>query len=678
MFRSLGALSPQKKLPSTFKINPLSIGITAALLFSQSTAFAEDADVNQRHKIQMIQVVGQATGGLDSVITEDDIENSQANSLGEIFRSDPNVASGGSVGMSEKIYVRNIGEDIISITVDGAEQANAVFHHSGRIALEPELIKRVEVEAGAGSATAGPGALGGSVKFTTKDPEDLLKAGKQFGALFKAGVSSNGDGNKNSVTLFGQSESGRIGGMLSVMQDEVDDIEGGNGEEIEGTNSEQDLGYAKFVANITDEQYLSLSYEQIEEEGDVLYRPEWIASSFNVAEPTEGERKTTTLNYGFTSDSSDMLDLLVTVYDTEYYQSREFRGTEYNGAVESKGLTIQNTSIFANQKLIYGINYRDDTSYLNDIDFAPGNTYFEETGEVKGVYVQDIITVNDILTVSTGVRFDQYELNDESGLDFSESGSSPNISANIALSPEWGVSVGYAEAFRGPEVEDAFRTSSSTNDPDLEAETAKNVELALDYKHKGVQFSAGVFDTTIEDAILRNPPWSSTVTNLDDDIESEGYFLNVSYAADSFDISAKYLSAETEVAGQTATRYIYGSKATSIGDTLVIDFDYRINDSWEAGWVAEFVQDINGIHQEVGGESLDLDKKGYDVHDIYLTWLPLKDDQLKLNLSIHNLFDEEYLSHASVEDYEGNAGYEGIIGSPEAGRDIRLTATWRL
>jgi hemoglobin/transferrin/lactoferrin receptor protein len=678
MFKSLGALSPQKKLPSNFKISPLSIGIAAALIFSQSTAFAEEIDAEKRHKIQMIQVVGQATGGLDSVITEEDLENSQANSLGEIFRSDPTVSSGGSVGMSEKIYVRNIGEDIVSITVDGAEQANAVFHHSGRIALEPELIKRVEVEAGAGSATAGPGALGGSVKFTTKDPEDLLKPGKQFGALLKAGFSSNGDGNKNSVTLFGQDKSERFGGMVSFMQDEVDDVEGGNGEEIEGTNSEQDLGYAKFVGNITDEQYFSLSYEQIEEEGDVLYRPEWVASSFNVTEPTEGERKTTTLNYGFTSDSSDMIDLLVTVYNTEYYQSREFRGTSYDGAVESKGLTIQNTSLINNQKLIYGINYRDDKSHLNDIDFAPGDTYFEETGEVKGIYVQDVITVNDALTVSTGVRFDDYELSDESDQTFSESGASPNISANVAITPQWGVSAGYAEAFRGPEVEDAFRTSSSNNDPDLKAETAKNIELALEYKNNGLQWSAGVFDTTIEDAILRNPPWSNTVTNLEDDIETDGYFINVAYATDRFDFSAKYLSAETEVAGQKATRYIYGSKATSIGDTLVLDLDYRINKSWTAGWVAEFVQDINGIHQDVGGESLDLDKKGYDLHDVYVSWQPLKDDQLKLNLSIHNLFDEEYLSHASVEDYEGNAGYEGIIGSPEAGRDIRLTATWRI
>jgi len=99
----------------------------------------------------------------------------------DVFRNETSVNVGGSVGISQKLYVRNVGEDLLNITVDGAEIAEAVFHHAGRVTVEPELLKRVEVEAGAGSAAAGPGALGGSVKFTTKDPKDLLKEGKNIG-----------------------------------------------------------------------------------------------------------------------------------------------------------------------------------------------------------------------------------------------------------------------------------------------------------------------------------------------------------------------------------------------------------------------------------------------------------------------------------------------------------------
>lgn len=650
------------------------MGLPAAALLGSHGAAAQQEAEEKTINIQMIKVVGQATSGLDSEITDEALDNHQAEDLDDVFRAEPSVSAGGAIGMSQKVYVRNVGEDILNITVDGAEQANAVFHHSGRISLEPELLKRVEVEAGAGSATAGPGALGGAIKFTTKDPDDLLKPGKQFGAILKAGVSSNGDANKGSVTLFGQSQDERFGGMVSLVNSSFDNQEDGDGEEILGSESEQNLGYAKLVANLSDEQYLSLSYEQHQEEGDVLYRPEWLASAFNIAEPTEGERKTTTLNYGLISTSYDWLDLRVTAYTTEYYQKRYSTrfANAYDGAVESTGFTLQNTSLVGNHELVYGINYRDDESYLND------SIRYKESGSVRGLYLQDVIDVNPWLTVSTGVRFDEYELKDEDGLSFSESGLSPNLSANIVINSEWSISAGYAEAFRGPEVEDAFRVSSSTNDPDLEAETAKNTELAVDFSRRNFQMSAGVFQTIVENAILRTPPWSRTVTNLEEDIETEGFFINLAYGTERFDLSAKYLSADTEVDGEAASRYLYGSKATSIGDTLVLDADFRINNQWQAGWVAEFVQSIDDIEQEVGGEILSLDKSGYDVHDVYLRWQPLKEDLLTLNLSVNNLFDQQYLSHASIEDYEDNAGYEGIVGSPEPGRDIRFSATWRL
>ncbi|GAB0152869.1 hypothetical protein [Marinobacterium sp. BA1] len=46
-------------------------------------------------------------------------------------------------------------------------------------------------------------------------------------------------------------------------------------------------------------------------------------------------------------------------------------------------------------------------------------------------------------------------------------------------------------------------------------------------------------------------------------------------------------------------------------------------------------------------------------------------------VSINNLFDKQYLSHASVEDLTANPGYSIISGYPEAGRDIRLSAKVR-
>ena len=412
-----GTLSSSHTLKSVL----LGLPVTACLLSpsvlaentvptSAATASTPSGDEQQRAKIQMIRVVGQATSGLDSEISGEDLDKSLANNLSDIFRGDPIITSGGSVGMSQKIYVRGVGEDIVNITIDGAEQANAVFHHAGRISIEPELLKRVEVEAGAGSATAGPGALGGSVRFTTKDPEDLLKADQAVGGMLKTGYFDNGNGSKINATVYGRDKSDFLSAMISLTGSSWDNLDDGNGNEIVGTESEQNLAYGKVVMNISDGQYLSVSHENLTDEGDVLYRPEWIVSSFNRAEPSEGERKTTTLNYGFSSPNSSLLDIALTLYNTEYYQMREFTGTAFDGAVESTGLTLQNTSRFFGHELVYGINYRDDKSYLNDVDSGTAQTYFEETGLVKGIYVQDVISIGKQLTLSTGLRFDQYEV----------------------------------------------------------------------------------------------------------------------------------------------------------------------------------------------------------------------------------------------------------------------------
>ncbi len=646
-------------------------GVFLVTLSSQAVLAEE-----KKTDLDMISVVGQATSGLDSVITEEQLEAAQANDLGDIFRRDPSVTAGGSVKLEQKIYVRNIGEDILNITVDGAEQANAVFHHSGRIAIEPELLKRVEVEAGAGSATAGPGALGGAIRFTTKDPEDLLKPGQNIGGILKTDYFSNGEGSKVNATVYGRDNADRFSAMVSLTGSDFDNVEDGNGDEILGSESKEKLGYTKLVANLTDEQYVSISYEKVEHEGDILYRPDLIASARNVPEPTEAERTTTTFNYGYTPENNDLVDISLTVYNTERMQEREFRGVSFDGAVESTGVTLQNTSLFSGNKLIYGINYRDDKSYLNDIDF-PADPYFEETGEVKGVYIQDIINLGDKVTIATGLRYDDYEVDDGDGLELSDDGVSPNLSANYAITPNLSISAGYAEAFRGVEVEDSFRLSTSSYDEDLEAETAKNTELGLDYKKGNFSIGAGVYRTVIEDLILRTPPWSRVVTNLDDDLEIEGYFINLGYDTKRMSISANYHSADSEVDGETATRYVYSSKATSIGDTLVLDAHYKLTDKFQAGWLTEYVKGIDGIEQVVGGENLTVDKKGYTIHDLYLRWMPLKDDLLTINLAVSNLFDKQYLSHASVEDYRDNSGFASVSGSPEAGRDIRVSAKLR-
>ncbi len=647
-----------------------------ASTMNSSVLLAENLNnsANTPRKLDMVTVVGQATAGLDTVVTRSELDDIQANDLDDVFLENPSVSVGGAVSSGQKIYIRNIGEDMLNITVDGAEQANAVFHHSGRVSIEPELLQQVEVEAGAGSAAAGPGALGGAVRFTTKDPADLLRAEENSGAIVKGGYNENGAAYKTSVTVYGRDQTHRYSGMASAVLSESDNLEDGRGDDILGSEEQGKVGFLKGVVQLNDEQSVSVSYENLERKGDILYKPELISSVRNQPAPTQHNRVAWTLNYDWLSLANELLDLSVTLYQTEHEQER-FIGAFYDGSVETLGLTVQNRSTLGVNEFIYGINFRDDTSTLHDVDFAQYT--FEEEGTVAGVFVQDIISVTDQLTVSTGVRFDRYQLDDVNGQSFSDDGISPNISANYEFKPGYSMSLGYAEAFRGPEVKDAFKLSVYSNAADLEGETAKNLELGLDIVQGALVFGAGVFNTRIEDPVVNENPWDSNYFNGEEDIESVGYYASLAYDWQKLSASASYSAANTEVGDEKVTRYVYSSNAISVGDTLVTKLAYDPTPKWRLGWIMEWVQPIHTDTIEVDGQILTFEKNGYVVHDIFAQWQPLADDTLLLALTVKNLFDRDYFDHGSVEDLRGNAGYELISGQPEPGRDVRLAATLR-
>lgn len=658
----------------------LAASIAAALFSHAAQADTETATI----QLDTLYVVGEATSGMDDLIEQEELEKTQPNTLSDVFRHDPNVSVGGSVSMSQKIYVRDIGEDLLNISVDGAEQAASTFHHEGRVSLEPELLKQVEVESGAGSATAGFGALGGSVRFVTKDPEDLLEEDKNIGALLKSTYSSNGDSLKNSVTVYGRDDDNKYSGMVSLMDSSANDLEDGDGNKLEGTESDNQLGYAKFSMNIDESQKLTLSHERLTEEGDILYKPEQFYSSGNPASPTEGDRDTTILNYTYNPLNNEAIDLSVNLYSTENTKTRyssKDSDTIYGG-IKSFGTTIENKSFLGIHQFIYGLNFRDDES---DYGTYSSSTTYGESGQVSGIYLQDIIDLTDKLIVTGGARFDYYELDDRNGLSLTDSGVSPNLSANYELSPTLSMSAGYAQALRGATTIDAFKLSAPaySNDADLKAETAHNTELALDYKKNALSVTGGLYRTIIEDLIKGAAPWSSEYYNSEDDIKSTGFFLRANYQLDRLQLGMSFKTSNTTVDDEVATRYAYSSSAVSIGDTIILDANYKITDTFEAGWSMEHVASIDDINLYVSDGTysydLEIDKPSYTVHDIYARWTPATAQDLTLSLTISNLFNEQYISHASLEDFtESDPAFSAISGSAEAGRDVRITAAYKL
>ena len=293
-----------------------------------------------------------------------------------------------------------------------------------------------------------------------------------------------------------------------------------------------------------------------------------------------------------------------------------------------------------------------------------------------------MISVTDDLIVSTGLRYDDYEVK-EASQKLSDDAISPNISANYDVTSSFAVSAGYSQAFRGPEVKDSYRVylSGPQSDPNLEGETSKNIELGFDFSYENFGLSAGVYKLDIEDGIFYNSG-TRAYGNLDDDIETKGFYVKADYVWDRLTAALSYHSADTEIDGQDAFRYTFGSSATTIGDKIIADVSFDVNDDLMIGWVGEFVQ---GTDISVSSDWYDdrfpiedFNKPGYGVHDVYARWLPTSNEDLSLTLTVKNVLDKQYLDHASAENLQNSPGYENIVGQPEAGRDFRLTAALRI
>ena len=420
-----------------------------------------------------IVVVGALT---DVEIDEDQIEFRQAASLTDLFRQVPSVAVGGSLGIAQKIYVRGLEDNMLNVTVDGAPQRGTLFHHIGRVSIEPELLKTVDVKAGAGESTLGFGAIGGAIRFRTRDADDLLAPGKSVGGMAKAGWFSN-DGYKLSATLYARliGDLGVVGSYTYVDRSNMED---GSGRELLGTAAKQELGFVKVGGDLGGGHRISLSYEQRNEEAAFGQRPNWPVLIGDPLFPAEGKRQTATLNYGFAA--GDGIDLEATAYWTRsrFEQDRFDRWGLYGAAIRSAGFDARARFRQAGHDLIVGAEYRSDkvvSRYLEDVSvwgpwaWDPAVGRFEERGNVFGLYAQDHWSVADPLTLSYGLRYDGYDLKQ---VTYDNATDSDGVSWNAGLRYEpidgLALNASFAEAFRGKNRVQIHRLINGVLEPEFQ------------------------------------------------------------------------------------------------------------------------------------------------------------------------------------------------------------------
>ena len=126
-------------------------------------------------------------------------------------------------------------------------------------------MKTVEVSAGLAPADQGPNALAGSIAYTTKDARDLLAAGDPFGGIYTLSYGSNGQGFRNTLTVFGQAEG--FDYLISGTRATGDDYDDGSGNTITGTQADLTDYIAKFAHTSKSGKRLSFSASETTDNG---------------------------------------------------------------------------------------------------------------------------------------------------------------------------------------------------------------------------------------------------------------------------------------------------------------------------------------------------------------------------------------------------------------------------
>ncbi|OHD09759.1 TonB-dependent receptor domain-containing protein [Sphingopyxis sp. RIFCSPHIGHO2_12_FULL_65_19] len=683
--------------------------IRTKILMSCATALAlashaAQAEEGEAASTGDIVVVGALT---DVEIDREEIEIIQANDLADLFRGVPSVSVGGGVGVAQKIYVRGLEDSLLNVTIDGAPQRGTLFHHIGRVTIEPELLETVDVQAGPGEATAGFGAVGGAIRFRTRNAVDMLQDGRDIGGIAKAGWFSN-DGYKLSGTVFGRI-AGDIGILASYVHVNRDPYRDGDGVRQLATGAEQNLGFVKVGGELGGGHRVTASYEQRRESGRFGQRPNWPVLAGDRLFEARGKRQTAVLNYGYEGDSGVGVEATGYWTRTNFSQDRFDRWGLYGAEIETWGFDVRARFAIANHDITVGAEHRRDevtSEYLGDPAmwqpwaWDPAVGRFVEKGSLMGVYVQDHWRAAEPLLISFGARYDAYDLDQTTYRTGTKSdGLSFNVGAELELVPGLSVNAGFAEAFRGKEIGDAFtlekRPGRLSLSPTLRPERVDNIEGGVKYDLGGFTASAVYYEMTIDEVILdqlgrdaAQPIQDAVYYENVGKFKSKGIELRAGYRAGPFSIDGYYNHYDSRLNGNRIEGYEHIALGNSMGDNWSVTAGFQPNDhvNFRASLTRyDDLDNIEVLFREVQlypddiSETQFIDKPGYTTVDLFGSWRPFGTDRLELQAAVYNLFDKRYIAHASVADYGqiGLPDYAIVSGLPEPGRNVRLTASIR-
>lgn len=471
-----------------------------------------------------------------TVITEKDIQNSPAQNIPELLRTQTGIYVNDINGNSRSytVDIRGYGETAASNTlvlVDGRRINQADLSGVDWTEIPLERVQRIEViRGGRGSVLYGDNASGGVINIITKKG-DMFKAGGElaFGSYdtFKGTTFVDGSNNNLSYYLMGKY------------------LTSGGYRDNSGTDA-ADFG-------------LNVSYEE-KDSFQVLFNTGYhkdktgLPGGLKESDFAAGASRTDTLRPDDYADIEDYYFKLVPEVsflgdsffkvDTSYrkrsflsYASGDFGNftgdSNIRTAIISPQVLFRNSLGKAKNTLTLGIDY---VKVTNDIvneslffgDLSVGIFNLEK--ENYGFYLHDEVNIRDNLFLSGGYRHDQADFRFSPSTphktDMSEDSYTAGI--NYAFYKQSYIYCSFSRSFRYPLLDELYSFFTNTINTDLGPQSSNNYEIGIRYFFTDNFYAHfNLFRIDTDDEIVFNPA-TYINENLDGKTRRDGIEISLS------------------------------------------------------------------------------------------------------------------------------------------------------
>ncbi len=674
--------------------------LMAMVVSTTSAAYAAETGITNTQQItamDTVSVVATKTANntldLPAMVTVVDAEDPAvvgSSRIKDALRDVPGVEFTGSARRNgQNITMRGYGTDGIVILLDGVRQKFEAGH-DGKFFVDPALLKKVEVVRGPSSTLYGGGGLGGVIAFETVNANDLLAPGESKGAVFSTGGQSVNDEWLVSGSTYMRND--RLDVLASLVMRKSGDIQLGDGSDL-ASDDEVASGLFKLGWSLTPFSTVKLNLQHYNNDSTEPNNPQSDSSADLYKKDTTST--TASLSYIFDDPENNLLHLSSRIYytDTEVDESQISSGRDVSRQLDTLGFSLENQSFFGdnsggasgfNQTFSYGLEFYSEAQDGNDSTTVSGEAggIPDAESDYWGIYLQDEIRISGLgvlpgeLFIIPGIRVDNYDIENDTGLSLDESEISPKLGLSYK-SQEWlMLFASYAHGFRAPNMTETFATGTHFSIPglgnnvfvpntELKPETNDTVEYGIGMQFDNVlghsdslRFKFSRFDTDADDFIdleVNFTPFPCCGTSRSVNVakaEIWGYEFEGAYE----NKRMRFLFTYTDVDGKNKDTREYLTNITPA--TISANIELKIPEFGSTvGWRSSFAAE----HDEVNDPA---DKRdNYDVHDLYYQWDGAPKSSLTINLGIDNVFDESY--------------ERAFSGSIEPGRNYRVQVSYQ-